>query len=121
MLAYSSLRLAGGFDFKVLEDNSGNDGFSTLSVKTPDGWKVVIVDARGVCSNNPEFNLVARRDVVERFYNVYRGAGGAFVLGKRAFASNRERLAKRDSSRAIFGMKIVTDVTNKRLLSSEQV
>lgn len=120
MLNYATLRTVGGADYKVLEDNSESGGFSTITVKTPDGWKVAVISARGVC-DTPEFSLVARRDIIERYYNVYRAAGGGFVFGKRAFASDRDRRAARDSQRAIFGMKVAVDVTNGRFISSQQV
>ena len=120
-LNYASLRTVGGFDFKVLEDNSGYGGLSTLSIKGPDGWKVAVIDARGRSLDDQQYSLVPRRDVVERFYNVYRASGGGFVLGKRAFLTNRERLATRDASRALFGLHVVVDTATGHFVSSAQV
>lgn len=121
MLNYSSMQTVGGFEFKVLEDNSGASGYSTLSVKGPSGWTVALIDSRGKCNENSQYSLVPRRDITVRYYNVYRAAGGGFVLGKRAFASDQERRRARDSSRALFGMKMCVDVVSGVFISGEQV
>lgn len=112
-----SMRTVDGHPFKVLATNLPGACPTVIFVE---GHGSFSLDNDNKCPTNPGMSLIDEPRRIVRFFNVYRGADGGFVLGSRAFVSNAERLSLRDTNRALAGCRIVfDDVTGA--ISAERV
>lgn len=96
-----------GFAFRVL----ATDLEGPLPVAIHVNGEIARLTADLKCPANEGYSLASRRVVNVRFLNFYRAADGSFTPGSKTYASNSDRLSMRDTSRAIFGLRVEFDET----------
>lgn len=108
-------RTADNFEYRVLaEDLPGQYPIAIFC----DG-DIRRLNANYECGENTAYSLVEAPRQHTRYFNVYRAADGAFVLGSRAFTSNEQRMQAADTARAISALCIT--MNNRVLINAYTV
>jgi hypothetical protein len=99
------------------------DGYSyrilATDLKGPNPIAIYVEDLNGIfrldndlqCADNDGVSLAEPKREFTKFVNVYRNRDGAFTVGKSTYNTDADRRRKRDSERALFGLKLTINET----------